>query len=278
LKSIPVLNNLSPADQTAWQALCDHLAEKSPAIVAFSGGVDSGLLAAAMYHVAEAQMLAVNVDSVVHTDADRTIAQAVADQVGFPFLMVPFNDLENEAFCANPVDRCYVCKYQRFKYLSEYAQEHGYRFLMEGSNADDAGDYRPGMRAVKELGILSPLADCGLTKKQIRAMAKALNLPVWDRPSTPCLATRIPYGTPVTLAGLHMIQAAEDYLSGLGFQAVRVRSDGRTARIEVQADQINQLMTKRDEVLAFMKQAGFIHTTVDLEGYRLGSNNEGIVK
>jgi uncharacterized protein len=140
------------------------------------------------------------------------------------------------------------------------------------------GDYRPGMRAVSELGILSPLADCGLTKKQIRAIAKALDLPVWDRPSTPCLATRIPFGTTVTLERLQRIQAAEDYLTGLGFLSVRVRYDGRTARIEVQPDQILKLMTKREEILVFMKQSGFIHSTVDMEGYRQGSNNEGLIK
>ena len=278
MNSFPNLNGLSLADQTVWQALCDYLAEKSPAVVAFSGGVDSGLLAAAMFHVAGGNMLAVNVDSVVHTDADRQIAQAVADKVGFPFLMVPFNDLENQAFCNNPVDRCYVCKYQRFQYLAAYAQEHGFRFVMEGSNVDDASDYRPGMRAVSELGILSPLADCGLTKKQIRAIAKALDLPIWDRPSTPCLATRIPYGTPISLEKIKMVQTAEDYLSELGFQSVRVRYDGRTARIEVRTDQINQLIVQREEILSFMKKAGFIHSTVDLEGYRQGSNNEGLVK
>jgi uncharacterized protein len=271
------LSELSSEDQAAWQSLRSYLASKSPALVAFSGGVDSGLLAAILYQVVGNKMLAVMVDSVVHTDTDRLAAQSVADQIGFPFKVVSFNDLENEAFSSNPVDRCYICKLERFKVLTAYARKQDYPYVMEGSNADDANDYRPGLRAVAELGILSPLADCGLTKKQIRTLAKAIQLPVWDRPSTPCLATRIPYGTPITLERLQMIHQAEAYLSELGFEAVRVRFDGRTARIEVHPDQLVPLISNRSAILRFMKESGFIHITLDLEGYRQGSNNEGIV-
>ncbi|MBI9050717.1 MAG: ATP-dependent sacrificial sulfur transferase LarE [Anaerolineaceae bacterium] len=272
------LSGLSEDDQHAWQRLIDLLSDKPNALVAFSGGVDSALLAFALHQAVGDQMRAVMVDSAVHTEADRQAARQVAKQAGLPFEIIQFDDLKSEKFCSNPSDRCYFCKYNRFEFLLAYANKNGYTSVMEGSNLDDAADYRPGMRAVKELGVLSPLEQCHITKEQIRRFAKAFDLPVWNRPSAPCLATRFTFGTTVTINGLEMIRQAEAYLDRLGFTSVRLRYDGRSARIEVDLLQLEQILAKREEIVKYFRQLGFVNISLDLEGYRMGSNNEGWVK
>jgi uncharacterized protein len=265
-------------DQKAWNRLISLLKENGHSIVAFSGGVDSAVLAAALYEAAGKYMQAVMVDSPVHTDEDRNAAKAVAQTIGFPFEIIPFNDLNQEAFCNNPVDRCYICKYNRFEFLVDYAKRKEFTAVMEGSNLDDEGDYRPGMKAVKELGVMSPLAMCGIRKEQIRRFAKAMNIPVWDRPSAPCLATRFTFGTKISEDALEYIRRAEAFLVSLGFQSVRVRYDGKNACIEVKDTDMDAVLSHRSEIVSTLKEIGFIKISLDLEGYRMGSNNEGFVK
>lgn len=271
-------SHLTVEDKAAWHRLTSLLQENGHSIVAFSGGVDSAVLAAALYQVAGDHMLAIMVDSSVHIAADRDAAQAVAMEIGFPFSVIPFDDLDNEQFCDNPVNRCYICKFNRFDFLNNYAKEHGFTAVMEGSNLDDEGDYRPGMKAVKELGVMSPLAMSGIRKDQIRRFAHAMNIPVWNRPSAPCLATRFTYGTKISKPALGYIRDAEAFLNSLGLHAVRVRYDGKNARIEVQEEELDQVLLQRLSIVSKFKAFGFIKISLDLEGYRLGSNNEGYIK
>ena len=219
-------------------------------------------------------MLAVTVRSPVESMGDVDSAFALAAQVGFPLNVLDYDDLANPEFVSNPPDRCYVCKLARFRLLGELAAVQGFAVLVEGSNADDLGDYRPGRRAVAETHTVSPLQDLGFSKTEIRALAKALGLSVWDRPSAPCLATRFPYGSPVTLSGLSQVADGERYLASLGFRSVRVRHHGQLARLEVAPDEIERLASLREQVSAYFKSLGFNYVAADLDGYRLGSLNE----
>jgi len=267
-------SNLVPELKPRWEALLERFRQLGSVIVAFSGGVDSGLLCAAAWRALDDRMLAVTVRSPVESMGDVASAQALAEQVGFPLRVLDYNDLNNPEFVSNPPDRCYVCKLARFRLLQDWAVKEGFAALVEGSNADDLGDYRPGRRAVTETKTVSPLQELGFTKSEIRALSKALGLSVWDRPSAPCLATRFPYGSPVTLAGLQQVADGERYLHELGFQTVRVRHHGQLARLEVAPDEIERLAALRQSVSNYFKSLGFHYVAVDLTGYRLGSLNE----
>jgi len=273
IETIPMLE-LEPGLQNKWQALTDRLGSLGSAVVAFSGGVDSSLLAVVAHQVLAPRMLAVTIRSQVETVGLMETAAALAAQFGFPHQFVDTDKLQDAAYVENTPNRCYACKSADLTIIGQIAEKAGFASVLMGANADDLGDYRPGLRAAAELNVISPLAEAGLTKPEIRKLSHQLGLKNWNHPSSPCLASRIPYGTPVTYEKLEQIARGEAYLRALNFEIVRVRNTGPTAKIEVLPGDIERLIQLRDMVSGYFKQIGFKYITVDLEGYRTGSLNE----
>jgi pyridinium-3,5-biscarboxylic acid mononucleotide sulfurtransferase len=273
IKSLPSLN-IEPALDEKWRDLTARLQDMGSVVVAFSGGVDSSLLAVVAHLVLAPRMLAVTIRSQVETHGLMETASALAGQFGFPHQFVDYDKLQNESYVENSPNRCYVCKSTDLGIITEIAQKAGFQYVLLGANADDMGDYRPGLRAAAELNVISPLADVHLSKREIRALARQLGLGNWNHPSSPCLASRIPYGTPVTYEKLEQVAQGEAYLHALNFEVVRVRNNGPTAKIEVLPAEIERLVHLRELVTGYFKQIGFKYVSVDLEGYRTGSLNE----
>lgn len=267
-----------PALAEKHAALTERLRALESVVVAYSGGVDSALLAVVAHQTLAPRMLAVTIRSQVETHGIMENAQALAAQFGFPHQMIDYDKLQDKEYVENSPNRCYVCKSVDLGIISEIASKAGIRFVLMGANADDLGDYRPGLRAAGELGVLSPLAELGFTKKDVRGLARALGLRNWNLPSSPCLASRIPYGVSVTKEKLEQIAAGEAYLRALNFDVVRVRNSGPMARIEVLPDEIARLVGLRETISAYFKQIGFQYVTVDLDGFRSGSLNEVLKK
>ena len=275
------IDNLEKAGISAtlilkWKSLTDYLAALPSAVIAYSGGVDSSFLAYAASQVLGEKMVAVTIVSPVEPSDILKAAVDFAAQHGFKHETISHDPLQNPNFRANPADRCYHCKPIILHDLWDYARKHQYGVVLEGQNADDQSDYRPGRKAVAETGTRSPLAENGLTKAEIRSLAKAFGLSIWDQPSSPCLASRIPYGTVITENALDQIARAENYLHEKGFKIVRVRYHHDLARIEVEPGQIMTLLGLREDVVNYFKQIGFLYVALDLQGYRLGSMNEGL--
>ena len=266
--------SLEPALQEKWQTLVDRLACLGSAVVAFSGGVDSSFLAVAAHRVLAPRLLTVTIRSQVETAGLMETASAVAAQFGFPHQFVDYDKLDNSAYVENTPNRCYECKSTDLGIITRIAQAAGFQHVLLGANADDLGDYRPGLRAAAELQVISPLAEAGLSKKEVRTLARELGLKNWNFPSSPCLASRIPYGTPVTREKLEQIALGEAYLRALDFEIVRVRNNGATAKIEVLPADMERLVRLGEIVAGYFKQIGFKYVTIDLEGYRSGSLNE----
>lgn len=265
---------LDPTLEEKRQALISRLSELDSVVVALSGGVDSSLLAVVAHQVLAPRMLAVTIRSEVETEGLMETASSLAAQFGFPHQFVDYNKLQDEDYAENSPNRCYVCKSVDLGMITEIAQQAGIRHVLMGANAEDLGDYRPGLRAAAELKVISPLAEVGMTKREVRQLSKALGLGNWNHPSSPCLASRIPYGIKVTREKLEQVAAGEAYLKALNFKVVRVRNTGPTARIEVSQEEIVRLVGLRETIVGYFKQIGFQYVTLDLEGYRTGSLNE----
>ncbi len=268
---------VTPALQAKARSLFADLTSLESAVVAYSGGVDSAFLAYAASRVLGERLVAVTVASPFDPPAMQRAAAYFAAQHGIVHRVVAHDPLQDPGTRTNPPDRCYHCKTAILELLWVYAREHGFAVVIEGQNADDQADYRPGRRAVQETGTLSPLVRSDLAKAEIRQLARALSLSIWDQPSSPCLATRIPYGIELTQARLAQVGAAEDFLHAQGFRIVRVRHHGDVARIEVLPEQIPALLAVREDVAQQLRQIGFRHVALDLQGYRMGSMNEGVI-
>jgi uncharacterized protein len=260
-------------------ALYRQLAALPSVIVAYSGGVDSAYLAWAAARALGDRALAVTADSASYPDRHRAMALAIARDFAFRHEIIPTAELERPEYRANAADRCYYCKNELYSQLSRMAEARGYAAVADGSNADDRGDYRPGRRAAREFGVISPLDEAGLTKDEIRVLSKEAGLPTWDEPASACLSSRVPYGSEVTPEKLRMIEQGEEALRSLGFRVLRVRHHGDVARVEIAREEMPRALDPQiaQDIDARLRAVGFRYVALDLRGYRLGSLNEGLV-
>jgi uncharacterized protein len=266
------------AMEQKWKRLTALLRDMQSAVLAYSGGVDSSLVLRAAAEVMGSNLIAVTAESDTYPPDELAGAVEFARSLGVTHRSVRTSELLSEEFIQNSPERCYFCKHELFGRLKEIADTEGIRFILDGSNIDDLGDHRPGRRAAEEFFVRSPLVEAGLTKSDVRELARGLHLLVWDKPSLACLSSRIPYGTKITPDLLRTIHAAEDCLRALGFRQVRVRHQGDTARIEIDRVDFGRLLHEDAArmIIAECKRLGYTYVCLDLEGYRTGSMNEGM--
>lgn len=269
-----------PDAQQKYAALKARIAGLDGALVAFSGGVDSSLLLAAALDALGERVLAVTARSPSLLPEEHDVAVAVARQLGARHRTIETDEIDDPEYRKNPTHRCFVCKSTLFTALAALARQEGLAAVLEGSNHDDQDDFRPGMKAAEQQGVLAPLMEVGLTKAEIRELARDRGIEVWDKPSLACLASRVPYGTEITREKLWRIGEAERVLRQRGFEVVRVRDHGVVARIEVGPGEVTRLLDAelRAEVVAGLKGVGYRYVSLDLEGYRTGAMNEVLPK
>jgi pyridinium-3,5-biscarboxylic acid mononucleotide sulfurtransferase len=267
---------MKPHLVTKLENLTKLIGELEGLLVAYSGGVDSSLLLKVAVSVLGNRVLAVVANSATYPPSELAEAIELAKLVGANYLVIETAELSDSRFSSNPPERCYYCKLELFGKLKAIAHEKGMKWVADGSNSDDILDCRPGSRAAREMGVVSPLKEVGLTKSEVRELAKIVGLPNWSKPAQACLASRLPYGTELTRQELERVAAAEESLRRQGFSQVRVRVHGDMARIEVLPEELDKLLSSevRDLVTAQLKRLGFLFVSVDLEGYRTGSMNK----
>jgi pyridinium-3,5-biscarboxylic acid mononucleotide sulfurtransferase len=268
-----------PVDLTEKEeALFSCLRDLRRVIIAYSGGTDSAYLAWAAHHVLGDNALAITADSASIPASHKKDAEAFARETGFRHEYIATNEFENPDYVKNDKDRCFHCKDELFTELESYAQRNGFDHIVYGVNKDDLGDYRPGQRAAKLHHVNAPLVEAGLTKADIRELARRAGLSIWNRPAAACLSSRVPYGTPVTVETIKTIEEGEEAIKALGFRQFRVRFHGDLVRLEIAKDELQRAMTP-ENFAAFadiFKPLGFHYVTVDVEGYRRGSLNAAL--
>lgn len=251
-------------------------AKMEQALIAYSGGVDSTLVAKIAYDVLGDRVLAITAKSPSLLPEELEDACIQAATIGIPHEVVETHEMDNPNYTSNPINRCYFCKSELHNTLKPLAIERGFPYVVDGVNADDLGDYRPGIQAAKERKARSPLAEVGITKAEVRQLSEQLGLPWWNKPAQPCLSSRFPYGEEITVGKLQRVGRAEIYLRKLGFSNLRVRSEGDTARIELPSEQIKKFVLTTDlpTLVSTFQNFGFVYITLDLEGFRSGKLNQ----